>query len=56
MDELLTKISDSLDLERFAESKRVEAYKKARNLLTVSINATQTALANATIELNSVND
>lgn len=39
-DELLLKISDSLDLERFAESKRVQGYKKARNLLTVTINAT----------------
>jgi hypothetical protein len=52
MDELLTKVSDSLDLERFAESKRVEAFNKARRMLTISINVTETAVANLTVELN----
>jgi len=56
MDELLTKVSDSLDLERFAESKRVEAFNKARRMLTISINVTETAVANLTVELNSLKD
>lgn len=55
-DELLTKISDSLSLERFAEDKRVEAYKKARNFLVISLNVAGTALANATSDLASLND
>jgi chromosome segregation ATPase len=55
-DELLMKIEDSLDLERFAEDKRIEAYKAARNLLQISVNVCKTDLANAQTELNSVND
>jgi predicted nucleic acid-binding Zn-ribbon protein len=54
--ELLAKIEDSLDLERFAEDKRIEAYKASRRLLTLSQNAAKTDLANAQVELNSIND
>lgn len=47
IDQLYERVEDSLSVERFAEKKRIEAYDKARNLLTISINATNTALANA---------
>lgn len=54
--DLLAQISNSLDLERFAESKRVEAYKKARNLIQVALNQTNVDYANLKVELASVND
>jgi hypothetical protein len=38
-------------LERFAEDKRIEAYKKARNLLTISLNVANSDLANVQTEL-----
>jgi hypothetical protein len=53
---LLSQIEDSLDLERFAEDKRIQAYKKALNLLNISIVVASTALANAETELASIND
>ncbi|KAM3134085.1 hypothetical protein pb186bvf_013811 [Paramecium bursaria] len=49
--QLLDKVQDSLSLERFAEDKRVQAFNKARNLLTISINVTTTSIANALSEL-----
>lgn len=56
IDNLLEKISDSLDLERAAEDKRVVAYNKARKLLTITLQNANVVLANLTVELNSVND
>jgi hypothetical protein len=53
---LLHKIEESLNLERFAEDKRVEAYKKARHLLVLSLTAANVDLANVTSELASIND
>lgn len=38
-------------MERFAEDKRIEAYNKVRNLLTISITVTESALSNATTEM-----
>lgn len=40
-DSLLDKIEDALNLERFSEEKKIEAYNKARRLLVVSINVTE---------------
>lgn len=54
--ELLHKIEESLNLERFAEDKRVEAYKKARHLLVLSLTAANVDLANVQSELASIND
>jgi hypothetical protein len=54
--ELLHKIEESLNLERFAEDKRVEAYKKARHLLVLSLTAANVDLANVSTELASYDD
>jgi hypothetical protein len=48
-DSLLDKIEDALNLERFSEEKKVEAYNKARRLLVVSINVTESTLADITV-------
>jgi len=53
---LLEKIQDSLDLERSAEDARIAAYKKARKLLTITIQNAQTVLANLQVELASTED
>ncbi|CAD8155636.1 unnamed protein product [Paramecium octaurelia] len=55
-DELLAKISDSLSLLRFAEDKRVEAYKKSRNFVVIALNVAGSALANAISDLAALND
>jgi len=54
--ELLHKIEESLNLERFAEDKRIEAFKKARHLLVLSLTAANVDLANVSAELASIND
>jgi hypothetical protein len=48
---LLERIQESLDLERSAEDARIEAYKKARKLLTITLNNANTVLANLQVEL-----
>ncbi|CAK79629.1 unnamed protein product (macronuclear) [Paramecium tetraurelia] len=55
-DELLAKIADSLALLRFAEDKRVEAYKKQRNFVVIAITVAGTSLANAQADLAALND
>ncbi|CAD8153802.1 unnamed protein product [Paramecium pentaurelia] len=55
-DELLAKIADSLSLLRFAEGKRVQAYKKSRKFVVISITVAGTALANAQSDLAALND
>jgi chromosome segregation ATPase len=56
IDGLLQKISDSLDLERSAEDKRVAAHKQARKLLTITLQNAATVLANLQVELASTED
>jgi hypothetical protein len=55
-DKLIHEVQESLDLERFAEDKRVQAYNKARHLLTRSLTVAQGELANAQTELASIDD
>jgi hypothetical protein len=52
----LEKIADSLSLLRFAEDKRLEAYKKSRNFVVIALNVAGSALANAISDLASLND
>jgi predicted nucleic acid-binding Zn-ribbon protein len=51
----LHKISESLDLERFAEDKRIQAHKAQRHLLVMSLTAASSDLANVQTQLASVN-
>lgn len=41
---------------RFAEDRRVEAYKKARNFVVIALNVAGSALANAVSDLAALND
>lgn len=40
-----------MDLEKFSEEKRIQAYGKSRNLLVISINTTESTLASAISDL-----
>ncbi|KAM3135758.1 hypothetical protein pb186bvf_012155 [Paramecium bursaria] len=53
---LLDKIDNSSDLERFAEDKRVQAYIKHQHLLQRDINAAKSILADVQATLSRLND
>ncbi|CAK89330.1 unnamed protein product (macronuclear) [Paramecium tetraurelia] len=56
IDQLLEQVHDSMDLEKFSEEKRIQAYEKTRNLLVISINTTESTLASATTDLALVSE
>ncbi|CAD8113387.1 unnamed protein product [Paramecium primaurelia] len=56
IDQLLEQVHDSMDLEKFSEEKRIQAYQKTRNLLVISINTTESTLASAISDLALVNE
>ncbi|CAK80252.1 unnamed protein product (macronuclear) [Paramecium tetraurelia] len=54
--DLLAKIDDSTNLERFAEDKRVQAYEKHKHLLNRDLQSAESILANTQATLQSLND